>query len=404
MLILFSTVFSTACTADKHWSEEALLSGGRVIEVKRSVAFHFGHGEPSQAWSKWPDQYKIETKNPNTGRAVTWSGEQYFNPLALDFIAGDAYLVAYASDIYANLKQYGCPEIPYVFFWKAEAALGWTQIHPRDFPVKFLHANLSMGDDGYSTPSRGRLSKDAVDQINHSSEVSSSGYVSREIPTTFWAWKSMHKNSYRVNHQVDGCRHTVPSNDDPTHVQAQGRPAQPVDLETIVSILHSPERVIPTDSADSDKNFRAAVLDSERKRQCNTYIKRVPQDSDQPELRGWLLFVNDPSGLNKARDTAAMYCDETALWFQENVYQEKRVVLTKFSLRGDFSYRISFAYQDLPDGYGGVILQPTFRRSAGYVYFDLWNAYRPGKDWLIKREMKLRFKEPTAALPGVTSN
>lgn len=400
LVVIAISIGATACEADRHWTEEALLHDGRTTEVQRTVSFHMGGGELSQAFTEWPDQYKLSATNPNTRKNVDWHGERNFNPILIDFLGSNAYLVFVQNGISANLKQYGCPEIPYVFLRQREGERTWTQIAASEVPPRMLNANLSFSYEW----TQGRLTKDEVERINKASENATSNHMTRAIPINFSTWKSTHKNAYRVGHYRDGCREVVPSNVDPSHPQSIGQPSVLGSLETIASVTHSPERVIESDSGGTGPDWRTISWDNELAMKCNGFVKRVGDESDRPELRGWLLFTHDATGQKKARDTSQIFCDDSSLWFSDYVAERNRVVLTKFALNGDFVYRLSVAKPEVAGDFPGFVLQPTFRSEAGYLYFEWWNARQSGRQWLVKRAMKVRLREPSSAvtLPPVS--
>jgi len=104
------------CQADERWIDEAILVDGSSIDVERSVSYNFGNGDLSSALTRWPNQYAFKVDNPYSGKSIRWSGEKDFNPILLDFWNKVPYLVIVAVSTFSNLKQYGCPEIPYIFF------------------------------------------------------------------------------------------------------------------------------------------------------------------------------------------------------------------------------------------------------------------------------------------------
>lgn len=382
------------CAAAERWIDEALLHDGRAIEVERSVSFNFGRGELSDALRKWPNQYSLTAKNPDTGKTIRWSGEQDFNPILLDFWGGTAHLVIVATDVFSDLKQYGCPEIPYVFLRYEEKGRRWLQVAAKEFPPKLLRANLSFRYDGTYMKDGKRQSKDDIDGQNALGERLSGGFTTRAIPTDFASWQSQYKNLYRVGHYRDGCRHTVPSNEDPSHPQSPGQPSQEVELEVLETKIYEPEWIIKGDGQIQSRDWNAIAFDNERNAKCRSFVRRVGEDSDRPELRGWLLFVNDPTGNKKARDSGALFCNTDALWFVDFAADPRRVIFTKFTISGDLVYRISFAKPDTPGGYLGHIMQPTFRSENGFLYFEWWNTNQSGWSRHIKRSMKVRIREP----------
>jgi hypothetical protein len=85
------------------------------------------------------------------------------------------------------------------------------------------------------------------------------------------------------------------------------------------------------------------------------------------------------------------------IWFVDYAQDRRRVILTKFTIQGDFVYRLSFQKPDTVDGYLGHIMQPTFHAENRYLYFDWWNTNQSGEDRHIKRSMKVRVREPQSA-------
>lgn len=239
-----------------------------------------------------------------------------------------------------------------------------------------------------------RQSKEDIDSINAIGERLSEGFETRAIPTDFASWRSRHKNQYRVGHYRNGCRHTVPSNEDPSHPQSRGQPSQKVDLEVLDIKIYDPERVVKGDAQIQSQNWTAISWDKERYDKCRSLVRRVGDDSDRPELRGWLLFVNDPTGLKKARDSGEIFCSDDALWFPDFSLDPRHVILTKFTIGGDFVYRLNFEKPHSPGGYLGHIMQRTFRAENGYLYFDWWNTNQSGWDRRIRRSLKVRVREP----------
>jgi hypothetical protein len=394
IIILISCAVSGS-QAGEQWIDEALLADGRTIEVERSVSSNFGRGELINVLSKSPNQYSIAATNPDSGKRIRWAGEQNFNPILLDFWKGVPYLITFANSIYANMKQYGCPEIPYVFFRYDENSNHWNQISPKDFPTQLLHPNLSVRYDGYYMKNGARQSKENIANRNAKND-SYSLKSAPSIPTDFTSWSYRYKNQYRVGHSQDGCRHTVPSNEDPTHPQSPGQPSQEMALEVLETKTYEPDWILGPDdpakiAASNAKNAK-----------CRALLRRVGDESDRPELRGWLLFVNDPTGNKKARGTEPIFCDANQMWFVDSSQDRQRVILSKFTNQGDFIYRISFQKPDAPEGYQGDILWTKFHPEKGYLYFEWQNSYRSGVSEgakvHVKRSMKVRVREPLVVI------
>jgi len=394
--IILVTCLLPGCRTDERWTDEALLADGRTIEVARSVSFHFGRGELSDALTSWPDQYALSAQNPDTGMRFLWSGEQHFNPILLDFWKKKPYLVAVASSTLSNLEQYGCPDIPYIFFRYDESKGHWDQIPPKDFPPQILHANLSFRHDGTYMKNGAKQSKENIEERNALSERSSGNFTTRTIPTNFVSWPYRHKNEYRVGHYQDGCRHAVPSNEDPTHPQSAKQPSQDIVLEVLETKIYEPEWIIKGDANIQFREWDRLAWDGEKSAKCRALVRRVGNESEQPNLRGWLLFNKDPSGTKKARDSGTIFCDTEMIWFVDYGQGRRHVSLTKFTTGGDFVYRLTFKKPDEPDEYAGGIMQPTFHAEDGYLYFEWWNTNQSGWSRHVKRSIKARVREPQA--------
>lgn len=365
-------------TPRERWTDEALLHDGRTIDVERAGRV----------------RHTLRTTNPDTMREVAWSGEQGFSPILLDFRDGVAHLVIYAFDINADLKRYGCPEIPYVFF-RQDRGGAWIQLAASDFPRSLLIANLSPGYDPHYMK-EGGVRRSAQDIRGQFGPREAGGFLTRTIPTDFASWGYRSKNQYRVGRHRDGCRHTVPSNADPSHPQSGGKPFQKVALEVLETKLYDPEWVIKHGASPS---WNDVSFNMEQDAKCQAMIRRVGEDSDRPELRGWLLFAADPSGRNKARQIGGpLLCTADALWFTEYATDRQYVILSKFSRTGDFLYRVGFERPPLEASQqGGAILQRTFRAEDGYLYFEWWNTRQYGGDIRVRRATKTRLEEPRGA-------
>lgn len=373
-----------ACTRSAQWTDEVLLHDGRTIEVAREVRMHWRIGS-ELTFGRLPDQYGFTAKNPDTGTTLHWMGDRGFEAAVLDFWERTPYLVIVSMYSFADLRQYGCPDIPYVFFRHDEHAGEWRQIAAKDFPPALLHANLRLG---YREDQRTRWSHEEIERDNRGSGTS--GHFTPAIPTDFASWPSRYKNEYRVQHYSDGCRDSVPSNADPAHPQSPGHDAPAAGLEILETQTFEPDKVL------SESEWRAQVR---REQRCDGLVRHVGDESDKPELRGWLLFVNDPTGTRKALETGPMLCDADALWFLD--YRDRKYVfLAKFTLAGEFVYRVKFARPPVPSNYYlGFILPPSFRTEAGFVYFEWWISLSGSTEGAqrLHQVQKVRFREPSGS-------
>ena len=76
------------------------------------------------------------------------------------------------------------------------------------------------------------------------------------------------------------------------------------------------------------------------------------------------------------------------------------MIITKFTLTGDFISRISFRHPEPINGFFGYVAIPSLRSETGFLYFD-WLDFHDSinQEWRIKRILKLRVQEPT--LPNI---
>jgi len=378
-----------ALAAD-YWSEDALQHDGRVVRVERTVYYNFGGGELSQALTRWPNQFAIRATNPDTGDTVRWSGSVGWNPIMLGFLDKRAYLVIEANLVSADVKQYGCPEIPYVFL-RLDDRSEWKVVPGVEFPKSLLRANLSAHYHPVST--KKHQSVEDVDNSNKASERSTGGSFARDIPANFAAWQSKYKNQYRVRPRR-GCEHTVPSNEDPSHPQWPGKPAQKVALEILEVKVYDPQWVIKGEQSGNSE-WTKLSYGPESAAACRALIKRVDDSSDRPELRGWLLFAKDPTGNRKARGFEPLFCNERFLWFTDYDPTDRvHAILTKFAHDGELVYRLKFEKPDEPKHFSGHFMRTTMRAEGGYLYFEWWNTNQSGWDRQVVRAMKARVREP----------
>jgi hypothetical protein len=383
LAFVFAAYYFLRPTHEKgiHWVEAASLHDGRTINVHRTYTQN--------------NYYSLNASHPDTGKKIAWNGINGFNPVLLEFLNGIPYLVILQNDIRANLKQYGCPEIPYVFFRYEQSNDTWKQIASSAYPSTLIRANLTaFFDGGYISEGTVFIQSDIDSRNAEDESVGTSGYFSISIPTDFESWKAKHKNQYKVGHHHDGCRQTVPSNEDSNHPQSAGQPAHEVAIEVIETKFYDPEWIVKGNAETQSSDWQAISWNKEYGEKCRSLVKRVEDDSDTPELRGWLLFVNDPTGRKKARYSSSTFCDQGNLWFVDYGQDRRLVFIAKFSIQGDFLYRLSFNKPDTPGGYLGGILQPTFRAEDGYLYFEWWNTEQSGWNRHIKRTMKVRVREP----------
>jgi len=380
--------FAQVSTAEE-WIEDALLHDGRVIEVRREVRYRFG-----SELRRWPTQFSLRARNPETGAAVRWDGDNGWNPVLLGFHEGKAHLVIAAGLSSVDLKAFGCPAIPYVFL-RADTRGHWQQVRPQEWPNHLLQTNLAPFYEKYMMD-KGRLRQAEVLGLIASARQSSSGFIGETIPTDFGSWSYGLKNQWR-NRPRPGCEHTIPSNVDPSHPQSAGQPAILVELEVLETKVYEPVWVIEGNADIQFSKWNEIAWDSEQAKRCSALVRMVGDETDRPELRGWLVFVKDETRNRKARYPGTMFCDDRWIWMVDyHVPPDTAYTfITKFSHSGELQYRLKFAKPSPPSsGFLGGLLQSRFRAEGGFLYAEWWNTNQSGYSRHVSRAMKMRLKEP----------
>ncbi len=395
---IFVLIVCVGCSERaERWTDEVALADGKVIEVSRSVRYHPGSGEIHVAMQTWPEQYSLKAKNPFTGNSFEWNGPRKFSPISLDFYQGTPYLVMIADSIFSDLKKYGCPEIPLVFFMFDEKTSQWQQISGDQYPKQILKANLSPSYDEFQMKQAPKQTKELIHAANHWREISGSSYFSKLIPSNFSEWKYQSKNSYRAENRRDGCPSTAPSNADANHPELSGKPSDAGVLEILNGKVHSPVWTVQHRSGNGDKDWGQLTFNSEKHKACSALVYVEGSNTDKPELRGWTLFVKDASKTKKSLGSNTVFCDDSFIWFLSFDPKINRFVFNKYTHGGDLIYRLNFERPPDPDGFRGHMVQSTFRAEKGYLYFDWWFSAQSGDSWQVLNSSQVRVREPTAA-------
>jgi len=279
----------------------------------------------------------------------------------------------------------------------------WHPIRLADYPASLRITNLILRYPLWEISDQGqtRFSAEEVMSLSRPSQTRDGGFTQSPIPHDWESWNYKHKlrDGWGC---ADKFRKFVP---DPGHPQSSVQPSQEVQLDVLDTKVYEPQWIAKSNAKDPSRDWNALAFDKERYAKCRSFLRPVGYDSDRPELRGWLLFVKDPTGNKKALDAAAIFCDAESLWFVDYYQAENpdHIIIVKFTKSGDFRYSLKFAKPDAPRGYAGSIMGPTFRSESGYLYFEWWNfkhlGTSEGGGTQIERSMKVRLREPTPAGP-----
>lgn len=371
-----------ATRAEKvHWTEEATLQDGRTLKIQREVRLTYSAGgELSELARKSPNYYLLEFSHPDTGDLVEWKGDFGYNPVLIDFVNHTPYLVILQFNVFANLKQYGCPPIPYVFFRFDMNNRYWEQISSSVFPAVLSHANLTASyDGGYISEGTQFTTKEVALRNAESEGAGTVGYFSITIPKDFESWDFEHKYEERNRHFQDGCR--------PEKLMPVPEFARRVSLAIDERKDFEPELVIHN-ADDPASSWQQLLVDKQRSEMCKTFLR--PAD---PSFQGGNAFIQDTTGQKHVRGTGPVICDTDSVWTFDYAAEKKRVVIAKYRSNGDIAFRVSFAKPDESDGYQGSVMYPTFKSEKGYLSFEWWNFRNSGSDVHVKRSLKIKVRE-----------
>lgn len=166
-------------------------------------------------------------------------------------------------------------------------------------------------------------------------------------------------------------------------------PSAKVDLEILEDKTYSPAQRFQENPNLGGFEWDKLVWDRVRSERCDKFL--IPESK---RLMAWYLFANDPTGRIKVKRNHNEFCDPDVIWFLDYVIEKGNMVITKYSINGNFIYRASF-----PKPTEGFILSPTIKASDGYLEFEWWDAETSASGKFIKRTIKARIKEPSTVHP-----
>lgn len=420
LLLLLWTACPSAfafSTRTERWSEDAVLSDGRVIKVEREVdyTFQFVSGDEAsmKLFASWPDKFRIKFKHPNTHKIITWEGEQYYNPVLLDFVGDVPYLVVNGATSKKTESIYGCPELPYVYLKYESGFFGkWSSVPLENAPDVLRKANLSPDYPDFGHPSAqveaietsrrgGRPSRDMspadIQGIMSRVEQHSAGFFQRTIPRTYEEWNYSYKNNHRNERKKGDCRPPLqPLPDIPL--------PKPIDIE--LETVESKDYI-----ANSAEELRKFLMETRGSIISNNCSKLFRPPNPENLMLGE-RFVNDPSGskrlpysgptpfpsLKMFEKRTERYCDDNFVWFVAGHEEPGKTIITKYTTSGDFLYSIRMVDPKIADNkLARKMIEASLTTKNGYFYF--WWYYdlpRPTNSPMVIpiRITKFRFLEP----------
>jgi len=380
-LILYSTTASAFCTKTYEADIDVTLIDSRIIKVTRKVCWTFqlvsGDEAGMKLFASWPDKYWIKFQHPDTHEKIEWEGDQYFDPLLLDFVKGVPYLVVGGRPDKDTSAKYGCPELPFIFLKYEKTGIWgkWIPIPVEQAPAELKYVNLPENE--------------------HTQGI---------IPRSYDEWNYAYKNSYRNERRRGDCRPPL----QPLPDVALPKP-EDVDLETVESTVYI---VKSSDEYYKSLSERKGTLTRAR---CATLFR-------PPNPENLMLgerFVKDPTGskrlpysglsplpLRMLETRTERYCDDQFVWFIAGHEELGKTIITKYSTTGDFLYNIRITNPKNADGqFEQMVLDsPTIANNFFYFYW-VQDVKRPDGQFLEypHRMLKLRFREPAHETPVTTS-
>lgn len=371
----------------ESWVDMARSHMGQEIKVNRVVEYHFGQGELSQALTRYPSQYSLNFTNPANGKQVSWEGERYVHPVLLDVVDGTPWLVINSSRLNSNSKDYGCPEIAYVFLSYKQGR--WMPVLPSSAPSELRDANLSYDYGPHMVLNSRTITAETIASDLRSKEVSTSGHFNVTVPRSLEQWQYKHKTSYITRRGPNDCRAPLPQ---PVNYIAE-RSSTQVELETLSSGVVEPELHMRESPNSSESLWGNYSWDKKRALACQDRLQAA--DEQDQRLTTWRRFTADATKTKVFPNGYNWFCDPEAIWiFGHGMVEPGRVVVTKATNAGDILYKVSFAKPPVVLGAGGGIRYSTFRAKDGFVEFEWVGFDSGGYDWRVKHLAKFRFREP----------
>lgn len=368
----------------ESWVDMARSHTGQDIKVNRGVEYRFGGG-----WQRSPTQFSLKFTNPANGERVSWGGEQYVHPVLLDVVNGTPWLVINSSSFNSKSKDYGCPEIAYVFLSYKKGR--WTPVAPTGAPSELRNANLSYDYAPYLMLDSRTLSGETITSALRSKESSTSGHFNLTIPRSLEQWQYKYKTAHITRRDQNDCRGPLPQ---PVNYIA-ARSSTQVELETVSSGAVEPELQMRESPNSSESLWSNYSWDKNRAVACKDRLQAA-DDQDQ-RLTTWQRFTADATKTKVFPNGYSWFCDPEVVWiFGHRMVEPGRVVVTKATNSGDILYSASFATPPVVLGANGAIRYSTFRAKDGFVEFEWASFDSGGYDWRVRHLAKLRFKEPAA--------
>jgi hypothetical protein len=370
LLVLATSATQAVEKKSAEWTEEALLHDGRTT----TVTIYAEDTLSLQFW--WPlppvistslhklSVFQLSFRHPDTQNYITWYGAEDLRPVLVDFVDGVPYLVIYGRPDKKSAKNFGCPELPYVYM-KHHRWTGWDPIPVEEAPLELRQANLATIDVDYYYNGKNLSQAEVAKRIDLGERHTHHHFQAR-IPRTYDEWNIKGKNGERNERPVWDCRPPPqPLPDIPLP-----KP-QDVELEVVESIEHwltTPEqrRALNAIAKGSITRANCAELftwaDTENTMLGEAFVKDTTRGKRLPYSGPIPL----PTGQMFER-RYERYCDSEFIWFVARREEKDRTFITKYTISGDLIYnvRIVDPFTNTRGDYGMV--EESFRSEDGFL-------------------------------------
>jgi hypothetical protein len=196
------------CSKQVNWTEEVTMNDGTKQVVTRSVKLERFHGPLSESMNFVPANYSVSAFNKQSGDFVVWRGAFAIRPIALEFVGKDSYLILLPERTDTDLREYGCPRLPYIFLRYQRNYYGWMQIDPATAPEAIRQINL-IDYDPYYIKDEDRIGMSKGLKMPLSSKPQTN-FKQQPIPRHLEEWRYEYKNEYTSSWCVPGALFSAP--------------------------------------------------------------------------------------------------------------------------------------------------------------------------------------------------
>ncbi len=397
-LVLFS---QTAHAETISWTQEAQLSDGRSLKISlkstSSLEVVFPFIMPHIQQSGF-DKHYVEFQDPITSRRVVWEGKRGFRPVLVDYVEGVPYLVISGRPTRETEKQYGCPELPFIYLKYVQNE--WLPVDVDIAPRQLQTSNIHVG---YNIQNGSHYEWTTVQSRRLLAEQMSEGFSPVDIPRSYDAWRIKYKNNLRNERNFGDCR---PPKEPPSDIPLP-LPTE-VELKVLEEIEYRPLEDAPPFTQVRPRMGKISSAN------CAMHFRLA----DAEDVSLGYRFSADPTGnkllpytaksrekLQVGQTRTIRICDGESVWFLAELEEPGKTIITKYSSRGDLIYNVRFKKPNIEGNklwrsidYGSFTVERDLLAFDWQI--ELSSLSGPQKI-NVRRVIRFSFQEPLE-LPGVT--